>query len=87
MVARTDSGTVSRSHLKNKKGIEVLRLAKTRGSEREVGRVRQTWIAGGGASGAIYDFEGVSENRWEGKFVVDTARLDFAVYCGDSASN
>lgn len=57
---------------------------KTRGSERQV-KGRVTWIASGGASGPIYDFEGTSENRGKGKLVVDTTCLDLAVNGGDSS--
>lgn len=44
-----------------------------------------TWMACGGAGGALNDLEGVLEDGRERKSVVETAVLDLAVHDGDAA--
>lgn len=41
-----------------------------------------TWMAGGRASGAVDDFEGLTEDRWERERVIETAVLYFTVNGG-----
>lgn len=44
-----------------------------------------TRVAGGRARGTVDDFEGISENRREGKSVVDTTRLDLTINRGNTS--